>query len=281
MTKLIIQADDAAITHATTLGILDSISHGVVRNVGLFTNRPDAPYAAERLSRCHGIDIGLDLNFVTGRPILPAAQVDRIVQEDGAFRSSHKIKREFPVRQIDDYYWDFVDEPFDHDQTFAEADAQVQRFVELMGRLPAYVHHHSLVTVMTDRVLHEIADKYGLLVVDNLYRHGAIPRIPNHWYATDFTLEMQASADPISSFRAIMPTILANPLSILIVHPGYVDAELLELSSYSVVRARDTQLVTSNEFADLLESSGVESTTYSAAHHEVEQATRSRAATPG
>ena len=49
MTQLLVQADDLAISHAATLGIIDSIRHGIVRNTGLFTNRPDAAFAAEQL----------------------------------------------------------------------------------------------------------------------------------------------------------------------------------------------------------------------------------------
>ena len=47
------------------------------------------------------------------------------------------------------------EEPFDHDQTTAEARAQLERFFALFGRPPAHVHHHSLVTPMLDQVVHE------------------------------------------------------------------------------------------------------------------------------
>ena len=79
MTSLIVQADDIAITHGTTLGILDAISGGIVRATGLFTNCPDAAFAASRLREMPGVDVGIDLNFVTGSPVLPASDVPGLV----------------------------------------------------------------------------------------------------------------------------------------------------------------------------------------------------------
>lgn len=49
MSKLIVQADDLAITHAATLGMVDAIRNGMVRATGIFTNRPDAAFAADQV----------------------------------------------------------------------------------------------------------------------------------------------------------------------------------------------------------------------------------------
>lgn len=46
-------------------------------------------------------------------------------------------------------------------------------------------------------------------------------------------------------------------LSLLTVHPGYVDAEVLDISTFSVIRARDLELVTAPSVLQMLDRSGV------------------------
>ncbi len=268
MSQLIVQADDIAISHATTLGILDAIERGIVRNTGVFANRPHAAFAAEQLNRAGahgGVDVGLDLNFVTGRPVLPAADIPDIVRADGSFRSSHEIRRQFPIVGGTPIYPQFRDDPFDHDQTLAEARAQVQRFVELFGRMPAYLHHHALVSPTSDRVLHEVAEEHGILAVDDVLRSPSVTVLPNDWYSSPFGLDAQSAADPVAAFSELVPRIAESELSVLITHPGYLDAELLSLSSYSVIRVRDHELTTSPEAIRQLRDHGIDLVSYSRA----------------
>ncbi|MBQ1775470.1 MAG: ChbG/HpnK family deacetylase, partial [Erysipelotrichaceae bacterium] len=42
MTKILFQGDDFGFTRGVTLGIVDSIDRGVLRNTGLFANMPSA-----------------------------------------------------------------------------------------------------------------------------------------------------------------------------------------------------------------------------------------------
>ncbi len=258
MTALIVQADDIAITHGTTLGILDAISSGIVRATGMFTNCPDAEFAAQRLRELDGVDVGIDLNFVTGVPLLPAAEVPGLVTSSGRFRSSGEIREAHRVVGGDAVYTEFADEPFDPEQTAAEAAAQIERFFELVGRAPAYVHHHSLVSPVSDEVVRRAAADLGVPFVDDLYRTGGLPLLPNDWYAKPFPLPDQARADAVGAIDRLLPTILSHETSLLIVHPGYVDAEILELSSYSIIRARDLELVTSPAVRRRLDDAGVE-----------------------
>ena len=258
MSQLIVLADDIAISHATTLGILDGIHRGIVRNTGIFTNRPDTEFAANALKDIPGIDVGIDLNFVTGSPVLAADRVPALVTEHGAFRSSHELKATHREVSRDGLYADYDPEPFDHDQLLAEARAQVERFLHLFGRTPAYVHHHSFVSTMSDQVLHEVAEEYGLFIIDDAFRFGQVPLLPNEWYTSPFGADVQAAADPIAAFLPHLPQIRDNAVTALITHPGYVDAELIDSSSYHVIRARDLALVTDPGVQQLLAEAGVE-----------------------
>lgn len=262
MPRLIVQADDIAMTHGTTLGILDAITNGIVRATGMFANCPDAEFAAAQLRVLAGIDVGIDLNFVTGMPLLPPGDVPGLVTASGRFRSSGEIRATHRVVGGDAVYAEFDVDPFDADETAAEAQAQIDRFHVLMGRPPAYVHHHSLVSPISDEVVRQAAAKLGVPFVDDLYRDGDLPMLPNDWYAKPFPLADQAAADAVGAMARLLPVIMESEVSLLITHPGYVDAEILELSSYSIIRARDLELVTSPAVRRLLDDAGVEVTSF-------------------
>lgn len=264
MPRLIVQADDIGITHAVTLGILDGIDNGIVRATGLFTNRSDTTFAAARLRTIGGVDVGIDLNFVTGRPVLDPERIPGLVTETGRFRSSGEIRATHPAIGGDMVYQKFERDPFDPAETAAEARAQVARFVELMGRPPAYVHHHSLVSPVSDEVVRSVAAELDVPFVDDLYRAGDLPLLPNDWYRKPFPLADQANIDARDAIERLLPDILSHDVSLLIVHPGYVDAELLDISTYSIVRARDLQIVTSREVRELLREAGVELSSFTA-----------------
>lgn len=263
MPTLIVQADDYAISDGVTEGILRAVEEGIVRATGIFTNRPSAALAASRIRDLDRVDVGLDLNMVTGAPILPAREVPSLVNAHDNLRTSHQITAEFPVIARDGMYSQFEVDPFDHDETLAEARAQLDRFVELFGRAPAYVHHHSIISPMLDQVLHEVAAQYSVPVMDDLLRDRRVNALPNPWYTVPFGAAEQAACDPVSMFLAGIEELADHEISVLITHPGYVDADLLDISSYNVVRARDLQLVTAIEVREALTARGVACASYS------------------
>lgn len=262
MPKLIVQADDLAITHAATLGIVQAVHEGMVRATGTFTNRPDAAFAAAQLAEVDELDVGLDLNMVTGSPLLPPSEVPGLVQPDGRFRTSHQIKAEFPITARDGFYLSFDPDPFDHDQTLAEGRAQVRRFFDLFGRAPAYLHHHALVSDMLDQVLRELGEEFGVVVMDDLMRDGTLYQVPNPWYTVPFGPSEQAGCDPVAALLPELDAVAEHELSVLISHPGYVDAELIDITSYNIVRARDLELMLSPVVRTALDERGIELATY-------------------
>ena len=49
--KLLVQGDDFGFTRGVTLGIVDSIDRGILRNTGLFANMPAAEFAVKFMER--------------------------------------------------------------------------------------------------------------------------------------------------------------------------------------------------------------------------------------
>jgi hypothetical protein len=89
----------------------------------------------------------------------------------------------------------------------------------------------------------------------NTYLNGAVTLLPTGWYSAGFPLDLQAKVDAEGAMERLLPEmILKNEINVLITHPGYVDAELLDISS-SDAPARGKRRRT-----DLLQQSGLELT---------------------
>ena len=68
--KLLVQGDDFGFTKGVTLGIIDGIDNGILRNTGLFANMPSAVLAAELMKGRDHACFGIDFNLVAGNLFL-------------------------------------------------------------------------------------------------------------------------------------------------------------------------------------------------------------------
>ena len=94
--KLLIQADDYGITRAVSSGIVFGIHHGLVRNTGIFTNMDWTEECLDMIKPyLDQIDLGIDLNISTGRPILPTYQIPTLVNQEGIFLTSWENEMSF------------------------------------------------------------------------------------------------------------------------------------------------------------------------------------------
>ena len=91
--KLLTQGDDYGFTKAVTLGIIEGIDNGILRNTGMFTNMPAAKLAAELMKGREFACFGIDFNLVSGYPVSDPKDVPHLVDENGEFiRSGVRIK---------------------------------------------------------------------------------------------------------------------------------------------------------------------------------------------
>lgn len=262
MPRLLVQADDNALSRGVSLGILQAINHGIVRNTGLFTNQPAVAEAAATLRPMPSICVGLDVNLVTGPPLTPPANIPDLVTAEGAFRSSGTVMAAGTVVRKEGWIVVFEDDPFPKDQVLRETHAQIERFTHLMGRRPDYLHFHSLATPNVHDVVVDLADGLRIPTSETLMNDPQVTTIMPPWYTRPFSLQDQADAHPAPQLLELLAGIDDDRTGFLIVHPGYVDAETLDLSTFSLIRARDLQLVCSAEVIDYLAGHNIELVTY-------------------
>ena len=157
MAKLLLQGDDFGFTRGVTLGIVDSIDRGVLRNTGLFANMPSAEFAVTFMKDRPEACFGIDFNLVSGPCCANPKDIPHLVDEEGNFIRSGVRTR--------DPRWQTVEgraELFPYEEVKTEIMAQFNRFIELTGKKPEYLHEHSISSENYRKVIHELSVETGI-----------------------------------------------------------------------------------------------------------------------
>ena len=252
--KLLVQSDDYGMTPAVADGIIYGIENGIVRNTGLFSNMPWAKECVEKIRPyLDQIALGIDLNASTGPSLLGYDKVPNLCHEDGSFLTSRENRKADETAPDHDHV--------DHDQLYAEFDAQVQKYIELVGKKPDYVHAHAYGTKTTEQVRREMAEKYGVP-----YSHDAAIRLLGKpaemgWYKFAGP-EEQLTEDLKSYILNDVSGYLGKEYGCFVTHCGYADARLFELSSFNLCRVKDLEAVCSDEVKNWVKENNIELITY-------------------
>lgn len=255
--KLVFQSDDYAITRAAAQGIIHGIRNGVVRNTGLFANMPWTEECVEWIRPyLDQIALGIDLNASTGSSLLGFEKVPNLCHEDGRFFTSRE-NRAFDVDAPDH---DHVD----YDQLYAEFDAQIQRYIELLGKKPDYIHGHAYGTKTTEKVRSDLAEKYGVIYTGDFRTRDNV-KMQMSWYTMGAGPEAQLKNDPLGCITGDTE-MLNYEYGFIVTHCGYCDAELFALSSFNTCRVVDLAAATDPRMKKWIEDNQIELVTFKDIH---------------
>ncbi|MBU2611956.1 MAG: carbohydrate deacetylase [Chloroflexi bacterium] len=270
--RLIVNADDYGRTPGVERGIREAHLRGIVTSTTAMMNMPgvgDALRAA--LQETPRLGLGVHLVLTSGKPLLPPEQARSLVDESGAFLKSDEL-----VTRLDSL------ELFEIE---VEWRAQVEKFIHVSGQKPTHLdsHHHSSYfrADMFGKML-ELAREYDCAIrlprAQAAQPDGLPPEVADS--VREFTPRLLAKFEPctpqtfIASFydedatQANLLNIIENltdGVSELMSHPGYADADLLDVQSGSVyARQRESELsiLTDAEVRDAIRSRGIELITF-------------------
>lgn len=246
--KLILKADDFGSTPGVTDGIAKSIKDGIVRDTSLLTNSNTLDYAVKKAAEIGLKACGLHLTLTYGKPILNPEIIPSIVNEEGRFyRNPNSIP--------DDYNVDEIEKEF---------RAQLERFKNTGLELTHIDSHHHVHALLNDEVVEvvmriaseegvpvrrqndshiEVMNDYGVKSTDFLDRRFGgneeqstvdhLVKILDEYKDKDCTLEIMA-------------------------HPGFVDEELIEISSFTYPRETEVKTLTSPEIKKYIEDNNID-----------------------
>ena len=248
MKQLIIQSDDLGITRGVTNGIIEGIESGMVKNTGLFANMPSSHYAASIIKHYPHVCLGIDINIVAGRPCADPKDIPCMVHADGSFYTSGQS------RQLDETA-DHHDH-LDYEQCVKETKAQIERFHQLVGKYPEYIHGHSYSTATLIQAMEDVANEYQIPTTRGLTKEYGLVRPLKNWNKKPFTLEDQLHADQLGCIMT--DEYLKADIGYIIFHCGYVDAPLFDVSTYTLIRPMDLKACNSEALKQWIQTNGIE-----------------------
>lgn len=268
--KLIVRGADYGMTDSITDGCLRAARCGILTDVGLMTNNwEQAKYAVEEMKKYPHVSMGQDLNLVSGLPASRPEDIPDLVDENGIFISStqRKMRNLFSIP---------------YEQVYREMKLQVERFQELTGRKPSYVTGHSLATPEVNQAMLDIAREFGIL--HDCFSQPDLPT-GKRWYYKNmkvdpndpkpaYSLEAQGATDVTEHVISGGCEFDYNaPYGLLATHCGYCDGELQKMSTFSVIRGREVEMLCSPEIKNWVREHGIELINfdqYIAAHQDLQ-----------
>ena len=116
--KMVIRADDIGYTDVCNIGTFKAIDAGLVTQMDVMLECPGSVDAFRRIRNYPWISMGWHMHF-WGSPVLDPREVPSLLAENGHFKQSL-------AKHTD----------IEYDEIYREMDAQMQRCMEIAGRIP-------------------------------------------------------------------------------------------------------------------------------------------------
>jgi chitin disaccharide deacetylase len=248
---LIVNADDFGLSESVSRGIITAHRAGILTSTTFMTNFPWAHELAPLLSEAPDLGVGVHLNLTTGTPLLPPEQVDSLVDTQGHFHKSilHLLTR------------------IDMSQVRQEWAAQVEKGIQLLGRLPTHLDTHRYLQGHPEfaAAMIDTARAYGVRAVRCLYPGPdlALSQMYKPYNPARLLVERylrRSAAQVAASGLACPGATIAGDFGLaqllrhleragegvteLVCHPGLVDDRLRSLSSMQEHREEELAALT-------------------------------------
>ena len=252
--KILVQSDDYGITKAAADGMIDGITNGIITCTGLFSNMPWAEYAADRIRNINNICLGIDINVVCGPCVSDSGELPVLVnQETGWFYTTKD-------RMKDPRYGQDVFKPYE--EVYKEACAQIEKFIELIGKLPEYLTSHSTNGSKTYlKAIHDAADSYHIPFSYDVYKKYNIVTMFRHMDKDPYSFENQIR-DEIKPTLQMLEENKNKEYVLLPSHCGYVDSDLMRFSRCNIDRAYDHEMLVSPQIKSWIRENHAELISY-------------------
>lgn len=229
MKRLIINADDFGLTSAVNYGILHAYLHHSISSMSLMVNVPQTLEAVEIMKKYKIDCVGIHVNLTLGKPLSSPQDVPSLVDEQGHFHKSQ--------------WW--FDHRVNEDELILEFDRQIAYFQQLTGQKPNHINYHHRYDFYQNypRLAKHLFKKYQLPMRLERDEDG---------YLYEYALNQSYFLNP----QADIKDYLIGDLIELPCHVGFVDQQLMEISSLNIQRMQDSAIVNSKTFKELYQSLG-------------------------
>lgn len=236
MKQLIVNADDYNLTPGVCRGILAAHQEGVVTSTTFMVNLPGARASAHLAGKNPELGVGLHLNLTKGKPVSPREKVPSLVQENGEF-IPHKLHPQSRLSR---------------EEILLEWEAQLQKFIELMGKAPSHLDSHHHIHALYLPVFFQLAQTHTLpvrTITPEMAREARLYGLKTCDY---FIEDFFGDKVGLENLKELLTGIPPDSSCELMCHPGEPDEELRKISSYSDNRRKELEVLTNPELKKFL-----------------------------
>lgn len=268
---IIFNADDFGLSRKLNAGIIQAHRYGVVRSASLMSAAPAFADAVDLAREHTELDLGIHLALTTVRPVLPAGEVDSLVDRDGRFPRLGRwlVRLVFGALESGDIR--------------EELAAQVERALAT-GLYFTHLdsHHHVHLFPPVNSVVAELARSYGIPFVRRIARRhprsgiGPVTALKRGLLRRADTRaeSVYAGLERVNSVRVPPPHspacwhrfLCSLPGGVIeaICHPGLCDPGLAELDPLVEGREAELRWLMSPRLVRLLDDAHLELTSFGA-----------------
>lgn len=227
--RIIINADDFGLTSGINYGILHAYLQHSISSISLMVNVPRTLEAIDIMKTYHIQCVGIHVNVTLGKPVSDMSAVSSLVDESGEFHKSD---------------WWFCHRA-NEDELILEFDNQIDLFVKLTGEKPKHINYHHRYDFYKNypKLSKHLFEKYQLPMRLERDEPGYL-----YEYAVNQTYFLNHN-DNLKKY-------LNDDLVEFPCHVGFVDKEIMEISSLNMQRMEDSYIVNSQFFKEAYESLG-------------------------
>jgi len=255
MKRLIINADDFGLTDGVNRAVIAGHEAGVITSTTLLAGAAAATGAAVMAAAQPGLGVGLHLNLTAGQPVAGAARVPSLVDSAGDFPG------------ISGMLWRLSTGLAKSVELEAEIAAQINRCREL-GVDPTHIdsHHHLHAHPRLRRLMARVCRAQGIAKSRGYHMALRSPKSFCIWLASALPageglkapdrfagIEAMGGADMAAALERELGAVGPDGTLEFMCHPGYADAALARISSYSAPRQVELETLTSGRFREILE----------------------------
>lgn len=238
--KMIVNADDFGMTEANTIATILAHTDGILSSTTLMVNMPYADLASRLAKKHPDLGVGIHLVLTVGRPLVEGAK--SFTDENGNFRRPNSYEDHHPHADLDELY--------------TEWKAQIEKFIEIMGRKPTHIdsHHHVHSQPWHMEVTMRLSKEYDLPV-----------RLCPEQYPEDYPYQKAPMIRGFYEDQATLDYFMTNqyglwdhPVVEVMCHPSFVDERLYTMSSYAIPRIKELAVLRSPELKQWVKDNGIE-----------------------
>lgn len=229
--QIIINADDFGLTRSINYAIIDSYCNQSIKATSLMINAPQRDHAVSLMKKYDLEGVGIHVNITLGKPVSSLQDIPSLINKDGSFKNNKFYLEGNHVNE---------------DELIKEFDNQIQLFIQLTGQIPDHINYHHVYDFYNEypRLFQFLVDKYHRpMRLEKDYD------IYPFQYAYKADMFMNFENKPLEDF-------LQEQLIEVPCHIGYVDLDLMDISSYNQQRMKDYQMANSQEFKQLYQEKG-------------------------